>query len=98
MGDDVDIAAVENAIRDVAAECFGGQHIIEVTARRKVDWDGDPFLYVTVVFDKERLDPEKTVAMTRHVRSSLENLGEFTFPLLSFMSKADAKGLQAAAR
>jgi len=60
------------------------------------DADGDAVLRVTIVFEgkPEALDREKLVGLVRHMRSQLiDTLNSEAFPILSFMSKNEAKTL-----
>jgi hypothetical protein len=47
-------------------------------------------LVVTIIFDPAKpLDSKRAAGLTRHVRSRLTKIGEDSFPLISFISKAE---------
>jgi hypothetical protein len=84
--------AIEGIIReefaDVAIEAV---HVVE-----DVDYQDDTVLKVTVVFDKKGgLDPRKTAAIVRIISNKLGDKGEDSpFPIVSFVSKADAASVK----
>jgi len=90
-----DIAAlIEGAVR----EHFAGSIIDAVDVREDRDDEGQPAFHITVVFDAPGLlDPRKTVSIARHVRRRLLAQNEPGFPLITFMSRRDARGLKVAA-
>jgi len=81
---------VEKLIREVALERFPGGRIVSVRIKRDTDIDGDPIFVVQIVVDKDRLDAKQASGLTRHIRSKLAEIGEYDFPLLSFVSKSEA--------
>lgn len=62
------------------------------------DADGDPIYRIYVVFQTAKdLEHAKTLGFVRRVAPKLEERKDFHFPLFSFMTKADAKKILAAA-
>ncbi len=61
-----------------------------------VDHDGDAILRITVVVDDdiERLDPAKVVGTLGRLWSELGEADIESFPIVSYMTKADAAGLR----
>ena len=53
---------------------------------------GDEILEFRIVFDAaDRLDPKRVAGLIRHLRSRLHDISEERFPVLSFVSAAEAK-------
>lgn len=70
---------------------FGDSNIIDVHVDEDVDYEGDDIYRVTIVFNSKTgsLDPKKMSGLVRHIGSELkENM--YRFPVLSFVSKAEA--------
>jgi len=87
------LGIIERTVR----ERFGDGLISSVRVVRETDHDGDDVFRVTVVFDsKSPLDAHKTSGIVRHIRHRLIERDEHTFPIVAFVSKADA-GKNAAA-
>ncbi len=89
--------AITNLIETVIREEFGDDVIESVKVIEALDYQEDRVFKVTVVFDKRGgLDPEKTTAIVRLIRSKLSEAKEDpVFPILSFVSKGDAASLSA---
>lgn len=90
---------IKTVIENVVRERFAGSAIEDVRIFEDVDFEGQPVLRVTVIFEPKRgkLDAEKTSGITRHIRHKLLEMNEEKFPFFRFVSKADAKALKAAA-
>lgn len=88
---------VKEAIEAVVRERFDSISIADVHVEEGEDHDGDPSLFVRIVFDAEveDLDAHRMVSITRHLRNRLADLGEERFPYTRFLSKADFEGLAA---
>lgn len=86
---------VERTIRDR----FSDVTIESVRIVEDVDSDGDPILVITVVYEAKggKLDPHKTAGLVRHLRPQLIESNQRSFPILRFMSRADAARLKSAA-
>jgi hypothetical protein len=84
--------AIAGAIEAIIREEFADVEIEAVRVSEALDYQDDRVFNVTVVFDKrETLDPKKTAAIVRHLQTSLNAQGQaIPFPILSFVSKADA--------
>jgi hypothetical protein len=73
-------------------------NIQEVSVVEDADYQDQKVFRVTVVFDlKGSLDPKKTSGLVRHIRHELLDRDENTFPILTFVSKADAARIKTAA-
>lgn len=85
-----------NAIRDVIKEVVADQHapaqMVQLTVTEAEDADGDPIFDIVVVFKAEddRLDPDRVLGLTRHLREPLHKLGESRFPIWWFMTSEEA--------
>ena len=84
---------VQSVIEDVIRERLEAVKIVSVHAVRDDDLDGDEVLRVTVVVDSpaSAFDPKRLSSLVRYLRPKLAELDEGAFPLVSFMSEADAK-------
>lgn len=85
------IGRVKEAIRRVATERLSGAQIVSVEVREDRDFDGDPIFVVKLVVDSadQKLDRKRVSGLVRHIRSELAELEEYSFPLVSFISKTD---------
>ena len=83
-----DVATIRDEFADAAIESV---RVVEA-----LDYQDDRVFKVTVVFDKKGgLDPHKTVAIVRHLREALKDKGDrLPFPIVYFVSKADAASLK----
>lgn len=84
---------IEKVLRDqIAPACLN-----QVIVAEDFDSDGDPILRVRAIYDSAapRPDADKLFSATTVVRLSLRLDGEQRFPLLSFISSDDAKGMAA---
>jgi len=93
------MGAIDDIVTSVIRERLSGVTIESIEVEPDVGIDGDPILRITVVFpDAEgpELDPEKLVTIPRHLRSELKKLDVDRFPILSFISRGDAKKLKEA--
>lgn len=91
---------IEELIMGVAREQFPNAVIEGAYVILDTDSDGDPIYRVTLVFESAKgLDSRAAASFVRHVRPKLEELDEleqFRFPLVDFMTSADHKKLAAA--
>lgn len=78
---------------------LAGIEIDRVDVREDVDHDGDEILRVLVVFggSQDDLDGRRTLHAITRVHETLLDEGEVRFPIFSYVSRADAKGLKPAA-
>lgn len=95
-----DIETVRHVIEDTIREQLEGAVIDSVKVYEDFDHDGDPILRVFVIYDDKasKLDTGKTVGMVRHIWKKLEEraVAEDRFPIISYISRSDAKRLNAA--
>jgi len=86
--------AVHDLIESVVRRRFADASIEAVNITEDTDFDGDAVFRVTVVFNsKGPLDSHKTTGIVRHLRHQLLERDESRFPVLTFLSKADAARL-----
>jgi hypothetical protein len=89
---------IAQLIERVVREQFANDPIEFVHVKDATDADGDPIYDVTVVHGKKGLlDSRKAMGIVRHTRERLMERNDSTFPIFSFMSKADARLTTAAA-
>lgn len=88
---------IRRVIEDTVRQRFDDVPIVRVDVSADDDHDGDPSLYVRIVFDAEigDLRAEKLVSITRHLRDRLFELDEYRFPYTRFLSKEDFEDLAA---
>lgn len=89
LPDDV-MAVIDETIRERLGE---NVRVLSVMAMRDEDYEGEEILRVTVVVDSppSAFDPKRVVSLVRYLRPRLAEHHEEAFPLISFMSKADAR-------
>jgi hypothetical protein len=86
------IERIKGIVVDTLKRDAGNVRIVDVFVTSDVDGDGDRVLVIKVVFEgkpKER-DFHSMSGVVRHLRPKLAEMGEMAFPLISFISKADA--------
>lgn len=90
--------AIQTLIDRTVRERFADSGIVSVSVAEDTDYDGAAVLRVRVVFDRKGpLDAGKTASIVRHLRHRLTALDVDAFPLVAFVSKSDATGLDAEA-
>lgn len=89
---------IARRIEAVIRENLAGA-VCQVRVTEAFDHVHNPILEVTVVVDRRSaLDPQMTAGLVRHIRCRLNDTRvDAPFPILSFISKADAAGLKPAA-
>ena len=86
---------VSEAIRKVVTQQLAPTKIVDVKVSEDTDHDGDPILRIVVVFDGDRLEPQKVVGLTRHLREPFQKLQEHRFPMFSFKKPSEIDGAAA---
>lgn len=83
---------VSAVIRRVVVDQLAPAQVVDLFVTKAEDSDGDPIFNIVVVFKAEddRLDPERVLGLTRHLREPLHELGEYRFPIWSFMTSEEA--------
>lgn len=92
-----DMEKIASLVKETLAETFDSVTIIRV--RASADPENEDVLNIEVVFEgrSKDLDSRKVAGAVRHVRPKLsEQLDEWAFPLLSFISKGDAGNFELA--
>jgi hypothetical protein len=84
---------LEKIALSILRERFSDEAIFSVTATEDVDEDGVAVLLLRVVLNVSSLDAKKASGLVRHLRSRLAEVGDERFPILSFLSKSDAKAM-----
>ena len=84
--------SIKKAVTDTLSGQFKKVRILDVRIHEDVDFDMGEVLRIHVIFEgtPKDLDARKLSGAIRHLRPKLEEINEFAFPLLSFISKADA--------
>jgi len=84
---------IRNVVRDTLSNDFDHIRIIDVRVCDDVDSDGSDVLRIDIIFegDPKDLDAMKLSGAIRQLRPKLGELDEFAFPILSFISKVDAR-------
>ena len=92
----LDNKALTELAETVIRRQFSDTVIHAVTVRPGLDHDGDAILRVTVVVQDgiERLDPRKVLDTSGDLWSELGDAGIESFPIVRYMTKADAAGLR----
>ena len=82
---------IETIVRSVLESRFGDVDIDSVIVEPDVDEDGEDILRVKVVLGGrfKQLDPEKSSSIIRHLRPKIAEIGEYAFPIISFISKSE---------
>lgn len=93
---EMDFRKLEQVVKTLLAERFSGTSIHKVAIKSDTDSDGDKVLRITVVLesDTSTLNREALAGFVRHLRPKLEDIHAEEFPLVSFVSKAEAHKLQ----
>ena len=83
MANDAEILSVVEAL---AVDQFSRKAIEGVRARRDLDGDGDPIIWIDFLMRDGvmPLDPKVTLPFRSTVRQAVRDLGEIAFPIPSF--------------
>ena len=97
MRGDAPPAPLREVIEATVRERLTSIPIAEITVEEGTDRDGDPALFLRVVFDGavEDLDIGRVNGLTRHLRARLRIIGEERFPHARFQFAADIEGAAA---
>ena len=89
-------ANIKAIIESVVDDQFPGGEVESIRIRPDTDFEGEPILAIDLIISDtgEALDSKRAISLARHLRSKLAEVGETRFPLLSFISKADAGKLR----
>lgn len=92
-----EISEIEQVVRDTLSADFASVRIVDVIVLDRSEEDGET-LKIEVVFEgtSRDLDARSVSGAVRHVRPKLAAIGEYAFPLFSFVSKGDAGHLEPA--
>ena len=84
---------VKSVVMDALQRDFHHTKIVDVLSRPDVDRDGDRVLIIEVIYEgtPEKHDLLAMSGAIGHIRPELMSLGEDAFPLISFISKSEAK-------
>ena len=92
----VEIGMAERKVSDiveaVVREQFPNSAIQSVQVASDVDDEGDTILKILVLLDGDfnKVDNAKILGLVRHIRSELSSSNENGFPIVNFLSSADA--------
>src|SRR5687767_4644468 len=89
---------IKDLIAEVAREQFPNADVQAVHVKEDWDADGDPIYRVAIVFKSAHgLERLKTSSFVRHLAPRFEEQQDDHFPVVSFMTEADARKVLAAA-
>ena len=93
MNREIDFENLEEQIKTVLSEGFSGVKILRVNVDDDVDMEGEDILRVEVIFQGrvKDLKPSFLTGAIRRVRPVLSKQHLYAFPMMSFISDADAK-------
>jgi hypothetical protein len=83
------LESIKKIVTETLRAQFNRIKILDVQVHEDVDLDGDEVLRIDVVFEGH-LDPRKLSGVIRYLRPKLDEVHESAFPLLSFISSAEA--------
>ena len=82
----------------VVRECLPDLKVVDVRVADGIGRDGDALYWITIVYDGPGPDPRGRLGLSTQARERLEQLGDRTYPIFSFVTKADARRLASASR
>lgn len=87
---------VADLVRDILKADFDKVEIIKIHVTDDVDRDGDDVLRIEVVFkgDPRNVDASRLSGAARKLIPRLKEIDESAFPLFSFLSQKEAKGIR----
>jgi hypothetical protein len=87
-----DMGVVRQVILDALSADFGSVNIVDVRVMDRIESDDGATLQIQVVFEgkPKDLDAAEVSGAVRHVRPKLKEIGEYGFPLFSFLTKSEA--------
>lgn len=99
MRNDIELERISKVVLETLKSDFNNIEILNVKVHSDVDFEGDDILRIEVVFkgESKSVDTSMLSGAVRHIRPKLNDIGEAAFPLLSFISDKDAKGIAFAA-
>ena len=85
-------------IGETVRDTLGADRVADVRATLPGPYEDvpDEIVRIRVVFNGERLDPAKTMTLTRLARGRLEKIGSDAFPLFNFVSRIEDEERRAA--
>ncbi|MFQ6550711.1 hypothetical protein AAD018_000025 [Aestuariibius insulae] len=91
--------SIDDVVRSLVSERFDGITIVDVNIEEDVDFDGNPILRVSVVYDaKDDTSAGRSFAgLLRNLRPALHGRGEERFPVMSFVDSSEVGVLPGAA-
>jgi hypothetical protein len=86
-----DVKTIRDLLWPVVERELGGPKIVALNIRPELDRDGDPVLFITVVFDDRMKDihPKALTGMVRKVRPTLLKAGEKSFPVFTYVGRSE---------
>lgn len=99
MRNNFDSETVLKIVEEILSDRLGSIEIKSVEITPDVDFDGDDILRVEVVFLSETkwIPPEATRGLIRRIRPKLSDVGEYAFPIMSFIADSEMKRKETAA-
>ncbi|MFN3459659.1 MAG: hypothetical protein ACK4ZN_01480 [Oceanibaculum sp.] len=87
----VDEKQIKAWLNELANSAFDEIKVVAINVRPSVGADGDRIFEVSLVYagKAQRLNPEKTLGLTRKLLQRLAKAGETGFPIISFIAQSD---------
>jgi hypothetical protein len=86
-----DVNKIRDLLWPIVERELGGPRIVALNIRPELDRDGDPVLFITVVFDDRKKDirPKSIAGMVRKVRPTMLKAGETSFPVFTYVGRSE---------
>ena len=87
----VDEKQIQAWLDELSREEFKEIKVVAINVRSDIGADGDKMFNVSLVYEgkPKRLNPEKTLGLTRKLLARLTKAGESGFPIISFIAQSD---------
>ncbi|MDE2739702.1 MAG: hypothetical protein F4170_06110 [Rhodobacteraceae bacterium] len=84
---------IDKILKEFVQKHLEPAEIVNLISREDEDADGDPIMRIRVVYNPEKnpLDPNKTLSLTRHLRQKMGNIFIERFPIFYFVTKEEDK-------
>ncbi|MCY4309382.1 MAG: hypothetical protein OXC57_14090 [Rhodobacteraceae bacterium] len=91
-------ANIDESLKTIVQKRLKLVKVVELESERVKDHDGDPILYIMVVYEakNDRLDPKKVLGLTRSLRQPLREIDSELYPVFSFLTEEEFKNLESA--
>jgi hypothetical protein len=99
MHDEKKLREISEVVMKTLKQDFNNIEFIDAKVHYDVDFEGDDILRIEVVFkgSPKKVDTTGLSSVVRHIRPKLKAIEEQAFPLFSFISDKEIKGMRVAA-